>query len=157
MELALPRNGDHSEFAKVTKRLKDANELPIGTANQNPILDTRMYEVEYQDGHKASMTENSIVKILFAQVNEEGNRHVPFNYIVNHNMDGKDMKQQDAFVTTKSGSQLRQETTQGWEILVQWKDGSTTYVALKDTKEEYLVQTSKYAVQLRFSQEPAFA
>ena len=59
MELALPR-GDGSEpaFARVKKRLKDANGLPIGTSNENPIYDSRVYEVEYQDGHKISMTAN---------------------------------------------------------------------------------------------------
>ena len=41
MELALPQ-GDSLEprLAKVTKQLKDANGIPIGTANQNPLLDT---------------------------------------------------------------------------------------------------------------------
>ena len=92
MELELPRNGDQPEFARFTKRLKDANGLPIGTANQNPILDSRMYEVEYQDGHKASMTAESIAQNLFAQVNEEGHRHVLFDEIVDHRTDGKDMK-----------------------------------------------------------------
>ena len=46
MELAL-RRGDGSEpaFARVKKRLRDANGLPIGTSNENPILDSRVYEV----------------------------------------------------------------------------------------------------------------
>ena len=46
MELAIPQ-GDSLEprLARVTKQLKDANGLPIGLANENPILDTRMYEV----------------------------------------------------------------------------------------------------------------
>ena len=60
MELALSRDGDGPEFAKVTKRLRDANGLPIGTANDNPLLDTRLYEVEYADGHKASLAANTI-------------------------------------------------------------------------------------------------
>ena len=136
MELALPKNGDQPQFARVTKRLKDANGLPIGTANHNPILDTRMYEVQYQGGHKASLKANSIAKSLFAQVYEEGHRHVLFDEIINHRTDGKELKQQDAFVTNKSGTQRRRENTQRQEILVQWKDGSTTWVDLKDMKEE---------------------
>ena len=47
IEVALPRDGDGPEFAKVTKRLRDANGIPIGTANDNPLLDTRIYKVEY--------------------------------------------------------------------------------------------------------------
>lgn len=38
MKLALPRDGDGPEFVRVTKRLRDANRLPIGTAHDNPIL-----------------------------------------------------------------------------------------------------------------------
>ena len=46
MELTLPHK-ESQTWAKVTKRLRDANGLPIGTANENPILDSRVYEVEY--------------------------------------------------------------------------------------------------------------
>ena len=53
--------------------MKDTHGLTIGTTNSNPILDTRMYEVEYQDGYKASLTANTIAQNLFAQVDEEGN------------------------------------------------------------------------------------
>ena len=40
MELALPCDSGGPTFAKVTKRLRDANGIPIGTANDNPLLDT---------------------------------------------------------------------------------------------------------------------
>ena len=54
------------------KRLKDKEGHPIGIASDNPILDTRMYEVEYADGYKAVMTENNIASNLFAQVDQDG-------------------------------------------------------------------------------------
>ena len=114
MELSLPRNWYQPEFARVTKRLKDVNGLPIRTTNQNSILDTRMYKVEYQDGHKASMIANSIAQILFAQVDQEGHRHVPFDDIIDHRTDGEELNQQDSFITTKFGTQRRRETTQVW-------------------------------------------
>eukprot|EP00957_Ditylum_brightwellii_P013017 983273-Ditylum_brightwellii.AAC.1 len=44
VKIALPWDGDRPEFARVTKRLQDANEIPIGTAHDNPLLDTRIYE-----------------------------------------------------------------------------------------------------------------
>ena len=52
MELAMPRESDGPEYSRVTKIIKDAKGLPIGTANDNPILDTCIYEVEYFDGYK---------------------------------------------------------------------------------------------------------
>jgi hypothetical protein len=84
MELAIPRDINGPEFARVTKRLKDKYGLPIGRANNNSILDTRMYEVEYPDGHKASLAANAIAENTFAQVNDEGGRHVLFEKIIDH-------------------------------------------------------------------------
>ena len=157
MELALPGGDGEPKYAKVTKRLKDANGIPIGTSNDNPILDTRLYEVEYADGYKESMSANLIAQNLFAQVDEEGNRHVLFEEIVDHRTDGSELKQQEAFITNKQGHKRRRETTKGWEILVKWKDGSTTWVKLKDMKNAFPVQLAEYAVAMKISQEPAFA
>ena len=69
----MPRDGEGPSFAKVTKRLRDANGIPIGTASDNPILDTRLYEVEYVDGHKASLSANVIATNLFSQIDDDGN------------------------------------------------------------------------------------
>ena len=46
MELTLYQGGDRPEFARVKKILQDANGRPIGVANDNPMLDSRMFEVE---------------------------------------------------------------------------------------------------------------
>ena len=87
MEVALPRDSEGPEFARVTKSLRDANGLPIGTANDNPILDTCMYEVEYADGHKASMAANTIAINMFAQLDKDGTRHVLFDEITDNRSD----------------------------------------------------------------------
>jgi hypothetical protein len=137
--------------------LRDKDGLPIGRANNNPMLDTRMYQVEYSDGHKASLAANAIAENMFAQVDDEGNRHVLFKEIADHRTDGTEIKQQDAFITTRNGNKRRRETTKGCEVLVQWKDGSTTWVALKDMKESYPLELAEYAVQRRIAGEPAFA
>ena len=158
MELALPQDGDlEPKFARVTKRLRDANGLPIGTANENPILDTRVYEVEYADGRIASMAANQIAENLFAQVDAEGNRHVLLDEIVDHRKNQDALDPADAFITTRSGAKRRIPTTRGWDIRCQWKDGSSTWVALKDMKEAYPVQVAEYAVTSRIADQPAFA
>ena len=68
------------------------------------------------------MSANAIAQNLFAQVDAEGNRHLLFEEIADHRTDGKEVKQKDAFITTRAGTRWRRETTQGWEILVQWRD-----------------------------------
>ena len=158
MELAIPQ-GDSLEprLARVTKRLKDTNGLPIGLANENPILDTRMYEVEYLDGEWTSLAANNIAENLFAQIDDEGNRQVLMDEIIGHRSNEHAVKQQDTFITTKTGAKRRRETTKGWELLVRWKDGGTDRIALKDIKESYPVQVAEYAVSSRIFEEPAFA
>ena len=158
MELALPR-GDNPkpQYTNVTKRLRDANGIPTGAANENPILDSHMYEVEYQDGTKASLAANYIAEILFAQVDQEGNRHVLLDELIDYRVNSREVKLQDAFITTGTGTRRRRETTIGRELLAQWKDGSTNWVSLKDLKESYPVQTAEYAVVAKIAMEPAFA
>ena len=74
--------------------------------------------------------------------------------IVDHQTDGSETKQANAKITTRSGTQRRRETTHRWEILVQWKDGSTTWITLENS---YPVQLAEYSVEKRISGEPAFA
>ena len=144
-------------MSRVTKRLKDANGIPIGTADDNPLLDTRMYEVEYLDGERASLSANHIAEILFVQVDNEGNRQVLMKEIINYHTNGQEVKHQDAFITTKTSTKRSRETTKGWEILFEWKDGSANCVALKDVKESYPVQLAEFAISKRIAEEPAFA
>ena len=42
---------------------------------------------------------------MFAQVNDKGNRHVMFEEIYDHQTDGTEVKQQDAFLTMRNGNQ----------------------------------------------------
>jgi hypothetical protein len=119
MELALPRSGGDVEFARVVKRLRDKDGIPIGTANDNPILDSRMYEVEFPDGYKTSMAANAIAENLFAQVDPEGNRLAVFEDIIDHRTNGKQVAIEDGMIVTPVGTKRRKQTTAGWELLVQ--------------------------------------
>ena len=136
--------------------MKDANGIPIGTANDNPILDTQMYVVEFLDRTKTLLSTNYIAENLFSQVDDNGNRQVLLDEIIDHRTNGSHVLQQDAYITTSSGTRRRWETTADWELLAQWKAGSMNWIALKDIKESYPVQVAEYA-GARISMEPAFA
>ena len=62
MELVIPIDGYGPDFAKLTRRLRDKDGISIGRAHNNPILDTRIYEVEYKEGHKSSLVANAIAE-----------------------------------------------------------------------------------------------
>ena len=63
---------------------------------------------------------------MFAEVDEDSNRFVLFDSIIDTRCDGSKVKQQNAFINSKNGGKGRRETTKGWEVLFQWKDGSST-------------------------------
>ena len=121
MEIALDKSGeDHPQLARVTKRLRDNEGNPIGRSNKSPFLDTRQYEVEFNDGQKQALTANLIAQNMFSQVNDEGHRHVLLDSIIDMRTDGSQILKRDAFVTLKNGAKWRIETTKGWESLMLW-------------------------------------
>ena len=67
IELILDQGGDRPQFARVKKRLKDANGRPICVANYSPILGSRMYEVGYCNGYVVAIAANVISENLFTQ------------------------------------------------------------------------------------------
>ena len=116
-----------------------------------------MYEVEYGDGHKVAMAANAIKSNLFAQVDQDRQRFVLFDEIIDWRTDGSQIKSEDAFIHISNGNKRRRETTKGWEVYIQWKDGSSTWNQVKDVKEAYPVQLAEYAVQNRISEQSAFS
>jgi hypothetical protein len=110
MEIALPRGAgvqDDVQFARVTKRLRDKDGRPIGTANDNPLLDTREYEVEFLDGHSESISANLIAQHMFSQVDEEGHRHLLLADVIDHRSDATVIQKDDAFVEMRNGVRHR--------------------------------------------------
>ena len=100
-EILLPRLGhDAPQYAKVTKRRKDHDGCPIGTANSNPRLDSRSYIVEVMDGHQEALSANLIAEHMFSQIDEEGQRFQIIEEIVNHRVNrSKALSYEDSFLS----------------------------------------------------------
>ena len=52
----MDRDGNQSELTYVRKRLKDDNGNPIRRENENPIMDSHMYEIECENSHNPPVT-----------------------------------------------------------------------------------------------------
>jgi hypothetical protein len=50
---------------RVTARKRNRNGNTIGRANDNPILDTRSYIVDFDDGDQTELTANKIAESLY--------------------------------------------------------------------------------------------
>ena len=105
-----------TEFSRVNKRLKDKDGRPIVIAADNPILDTNMYKFEYADGYKTSMIANAISSNLFLQVNQDGQRFVLLNAIIESRTYGTQIKEGESLIHIYNVNKRRRETTKVWEV-----------------------------------------
>ena len=156
-QLMLPHGGDAAR-ATVVGRKRDKDGNPIGRRHDNPLLDTREYEVEFEgDGSMDSFTTNIIAENLYSQVDEQGRTYQILKEIVDHRKDNRAVHISDGMVRTRSGRLRKRITTIGWQLQVEWKDGSTSWVPLKDLKESNPIELAEYAVASQIQDEPAFA
>ena len=93
------------------------------------------------------MATNVISEKLFGQVDQEGNRFLLIESIINTITDGMQTLQKYAFIITKSGTKQRKNTTRGWEVCIQYKDGSHAWNKIKYIKDSYPVKMAEYAIE----------
>jgi hypothetical protein len=110
-EVLVPK-GDMLEHGKVIGRKRDRDGNAIGHGHSNPIMDTRILLVQYDDGHVEEFAAH-----IFAQVYEEGNQFVLLKEIVDHKKDDAAVHADDRMVNVNGREQLR-KTTKGWKLAV---------------------------------------
>ncbi len=145
------------QTGKVKGRKRDRDGNLMGTKNQNPILDTRRYEVEFPNGEVAEFSANVIAENMWAQCDVEGRQHLLLDAIVGHRKLDTAVAVADGTVVDRYGRKSPKKTTKGWDLCVKWKDETTSWVKLSDLKESNPVEVAEYAVAQGISQEPAFA
>ena len=141
---------------RVIKRAKGVTGQPIGRSHTNPLFDTREYVVEFTDGSTENYFANVIAENMYAQVDDEGRQYQLLDDIADHRSDGTALRIEDGFTVSQNGNRVPKQTTRGWSLLVNWKDGSSDWVKLNDLKDSYPVQIAEYAVANRIAEEPAF-
>jgi hypothetical protein len=150
-------HGDEKIRGKVVKRAKGEDGNPIGRRHQNTLLDTREYVVELPDGTTAEYVANVIAENMYSQCDSEGMEHLLLKEIVNHRKDDTAYSIDDGWVHTRGGRRSRRQTTKGWWLLVEWKDGTTSWIPLKELKASFPIELAEYAVANKIVEEPAFA
>jgi hypothetical protein len=154
-EITIDRDGEPTR-ARVVKRARTENGLPIGRAHRNPLFDTREYNCTFDDGTMERYTANVIAENLYSQVDNEGRSFLVLDEIIDHAKDNSAIPISDGFTVGYNGNRIPKKITRGWKLLCQWKDGSTSWVPLVELKDSNPVELAEYAVGNRIDQEPAF-
>jgi hypothetical protein len=131
-ELLLPKEGVLIP-AKVIGRKHDAQGNPIGIAHSNSIIDSRVYKVQFSDGHIEEYAANALAENIYSQVDSEGVRHLMIDEIINHLQDQNAIPLTDKWIRGQANTSCR-PTTRGWKLQVQWKDGTTSWEPLRNLK-----------------------
>ena len=80
-------NNDNN-LANEIRRATDEYEAPIGQAYRKPMLDTREFEVDLENGDTDKKMENQIYANLYSQLDDEDRDILQFKGIIDHNKDG---------------------------------------------------------------------
>ena len=159
LEIGLQRRGnDRMEKKVVKRRAVDVNGVHIGVPNNNPIMDTRQLEIEFNDGQVEILPANIIAESILTQVDEDGHKQMMLDEIIDHRSTDQAIKKEDGYVYNYYiESKRRKKTTRGWELCVQWKDDLLAWIPLKDMKDGFPLKISHYAISKSIGDEPAFA
>ena len=79
----LPR-GDTYSRGRVTGRKIDVDGNVVGRRKDNPILDTRKYCVEFDDGEVIELTSNVISESMYAVYDDSGDEYLIMDLIVDY-------------------------------------------------------------------------
>jgi hypothetical protein len=155
-EVILP-NGDSMAIAKVVRRGVNNEGCLVGTFNNNPLLNTLLYDCKINDGTTRAYSANTIPSNIFMELDADGYSSSLFYEIVDHKSSGEATKIANKYLLTKTGTKQMGQTTQGWKFLVQWANGTCQWIDLKILKESNPVQVVEYVPARNIPDKPAFA
>jgi hypothetical protein len=135
--------GNEIRSGKVVQRNQELDGTVRGEGNVNSMLDTRTYEIEFPDGRSDEYTANVIADNMYAQCDIEGRQYNLMEGIVYHKTDGHAVEPADMYIKHGSNKRVR-KTTKGWNLCIEWKDGTTSWERLSDLKERNPVEVDEY-------------
>ena len=97
--------GDAIQHGTVRRRKRDERGNLIGQSNPNPILDTSIYEVEFDDGRTEAFAANVIAESIYAEVDDEGQDKLLLDEIVDHRKTADAVAADDAVVVIRGQDQ----------------------------------------------------
>ena len=154
-EVSLPK-GENIQLARVIGLARNEDGSAIGMHDDNPMLNTLVYDVEFPGGTIKEYAANVIAENLYSQVDTDGRSYMLLDAIIDYKKNENAVSKADKYVTTKSGRRRLRKSTAGWKLLVAWKDGTEQWIPLSTIKESNPVDVAEFAKSVGIDDEPAF-
>jgi len=150
--------GEELVTGKVARRALGPDGRVTGTYDENPMLNSMIYEIEFPDGQIKEYAANVIAENMLTQVDADGYSITMMDAIIDYRKDDATaVPKSEMYVVTKRGQRKLRKTTIGWSLLIKWANSSETWVPLKDMKESHPCETAEFAKARGIADEPAFA
>lgn len=156
VKVLLPHHGKLQEAQVLSRKRTNDGKSLVGTGDTNPLLDSRLYTVEFPDGGIGEFTTNLIAESLYSNIDEEGYDLGLLDGIIGHRKLDSAIPIEKGWYEN-NGAKKRVVTTRGWDIQILWKDGSTSWLPLCEIKSSNPIETAEYAIAQSIHNEPAFA
>jgi hypothetical protein len=155
-EVKLPQQGQLKRAQVVGRSIDTESGRTTGTFDENPFLNSVIYDVEFPDGEIKHYSANIIAENMYSHVDADGFQSNLLNSILDFKKDETAIAREDMYVQTKSDNRGLKKTATGWKLLDLWKDVFEEWIPLKDLKENYPIEVAEFAKARGISEEPAF-
>ena len=91
---------------------------------------------------------------MLSGCNSKGHHFQLLGEITDHKIDLSAIRIINGFIRSKNGNQVLKKTTRGWKLLVECKDGTVDWLALKDLKESNPIELAEYPLANGTKEDP---
>ena len=124
--------------------------------NNDPLLNSSIYDVEFSDGTVKEYCANVIAQSLYTIIEDNNTESRSLEAILDHGNSINSKSETRNYIITKSEQKRERKSTTGWRILLRWNDGGEQWVTLRRMKETYPVQIAQYAASRGLLYKSAF-
>ncbi len=90
------------------RRKRDNDGNAVGRTHSNPILDTRVFEVQFSDGHVGEYATNIIAENIYATIDDDEYETLLLHNIIDHRVNHMiALPESDMWITSHNGNKSR--------------------------------------------------
>ena len=120
--------------ARVVKRPLGPDGNVVGYFNHNKTLDSRIYAIMFMDGTVQQLAANRIAMSIYKHVDSEGFTTIILDQVQIHQKVDESIEKSDGYVKDSKGRRSKNITTNGYDLLTKFRDGSEAWIPLADLK-----------------------
>ena len=150
------QHGYHVHTDKVLQHNIGTNGTIAGQYDDDPGLNSIVYDIEFPDGTVHAYSANVITENMLTQMNDDDFTMKIMQGVIDHKMDTTAVSKFDRYAVTLRGRKKLRKPTYPWKLLVTRKDESESWILLKYLKEYHPIKLAEYSKSRGTANETAF-